>query len=284
MSEQPRVPAGSPEGGRWTAGHGGAGTPSGARPRGRSSAEYPPRNAGGRDTRERFSDGRGNYTPERAALHDEIVAKYLLGTTPVRYPTATIVGGGPAAGKSSLAGALPPENTVRVDVDEVRKELPEYREQVGKNRAVAALTHEEASDVARKISRVAAENSRNVLLDGTGDGTIEKLVERVATLRAHDYRVDAKYVVVEPDVAVARMEERGRRTGRYVPEDVVRDTHAGISRVLPRAIWAGAFDAVEVYDNSAPDSKPRLILRGERGARPEVIDGDRWEAFLRRGE
>lgn len=272
-------------GNQWSDAQQGRGVPTGTRV-GKSSAEYPPKNPNGASTSQRFSDGKGNYTPERLALHEAIVAKYLRDTLPVRYPTATILGGGPASGKSGIADTVISENTVRIDTDEIRKELPEYQEQVGVNKAIAAFTHEEASEISRKVTKAAYENKRNLVLDGTGNGSVESLIDRAAMLRAHHYRVSAKYVVLDQDVAIARMEAaarntKSRRFGRFVPEEVVRAKYAGVARVLPRAIRAEVFDDVEVYDNGG--AGPKLILRGRRGEEPEIVDRELWDAFVKGG-
>jgi predicted ABC-type ATPase len=237
---------------------------------------YPPLDPEGADTRSRFSDGKGNYTKERQALHRAIVAKYLANTTPVDSPLSTILGGGPASGKSSAV--TDHENTVHVDTDKIRAELPEYQEQVGINKAISAYTHEEASEIAKMLTKAAAEGNRNVLLDGTGDGTISKLAERVTFLRSKGYRVVGKYTVLDPDIAMVRMLERGKLTGRYVPEDFLRDTHRAVARVVPEAVRRGLFDDLEVYDNS---TTRRLIARA-RGGVLDIYDPVLWAAFLRR--
>lgn len=72
--------------GRWTEG--------GSSMIDKPSSFYKPMRPHGFDTKEKFSDGNGNYTPERTALHEEIMAKFLSGVTPVDAPTATILGGG----------------------------------------------------------------------------------------------------------------------------------------------------------------------------------------------
>ena len=60
-----------------------------------------------------------------------------------------ILGGGPASGKSSLHGVVAAD-TVTVNVDDVRAQLPEYKAMIaaGKTNA-SAFTHEEANDVGK---------------------------------------------------------------------------------------------------------------------------------------
>jgi len=305
---QPRVPEGNQNGGRWTksgVSSGGA-VPTGTRAGaiGRSSTDYPPKNALGKNTQMRFSDGKGNYTPEREALHEEIVARYIVGTTPVRNKVVTLVAGGPSSGKSSAKEGLTFENTVMVDADQIRKFLPEYQEQVGLNKKIAEFTHEEASDIAQKIVAAAGKNNRNLMIDGVGNGTFEKMVDRVAKLRADDYQIEARYTVLEPERARARMIKRaetpGEDFGRYVPEDYLMDAHKGIANGLPKLIATGGFDKIEVFDNnkepplglSASETKawvkanpPKLIFKGGRyPSTHDVVDPEAWENFKRSGQ
>lgn len=50
-------------------------------------------------------DGQGGYkiSAERHAMHEAFIADQLRGATPVDSPTTTILGGGPASGKSTAA-------------------------------------------------------------------------------------------------------------------------------------------------------------------------------------
>ena len=80
----------------------------------------------------------GVLTPEREKLHNDIVEKILTGKTKATTErTFTVLGGGPASGKTTLirSGAItmPPENeSVLVDADGIKKQLPEYIEGVAK--------------------------------------------------------------------------------------------------------------------------------------------------------
>jgi predicted ABC-type ATPase len=75
-------------------------------------------------------------------------------------------------------------------------------------------------------------------------------------------------------VAIARANDRGRRTGRYVPETVIRQTHAGVSGVFPQV--AGKFDEVNLFDTTG---RPKLIAKGGKG-KLDIIDQAGYDAFL----
>ncbi len=136
---------------------------------GKPSSAFSVARPDGLDTRERFMKD-GEYTAERQQLHREIIQHFLGETTPVDNPVATILGGGPASGKTTLVKAegIGQTNTVHVDVDEIRKFLPEQREGIAVgDKSISAFTHEESSDISKALLLAAAGQKRNILLDGT---------------------------------------------------------------------------------------------------------------------
>jgi predicted ABC-type ATPase len=265
--DQPRIPAGQPGGGRW-ASSGGVGGFRGE-----------PANPDGKDTLEQYRNADGSWTPERQALHDRIKSTFFEGKTPVDNPQAWIMGGGPAAGKSSLLRKgleKIPENHVLANSDEVKVLLPEYKT---KGRQGAAFVHEESSYLAKQIAQEAADRGYNVLLDGTGDSRIEKLAKKVQMMGGKG-KVHGIYVTVDPDEAVRRSMKRAERTGRWVPESVIRGSHAGVSRVFPTAEHLDLFKSLRLYDNNG--SSPRLIAE-EVGGKLNVLDQAAYDDFLSKG-
>ena len=70
-----------------------------------------------RKTRWRSTPGRtATLTPERAALHQQIIDGILAGHKPQDQPVATFFGGGPAAGKSTALKASH-EDSAHIDPD-----------------------------------------------------------------------------------------------------------------------------------------------------------------------
>lgn len=246
----------------------------------RPASSYVVTNHGGSDTQARFSVN-GEYTPERKKLHAAIVASYIEGKTPDKKPTAIILGGGSAAGKTNIVKSenLITPNTVHVDADEIRKHIPEYRERIGKNADAAAFVHEEASDIAKMLTREAADRKLSVVLDGTGDSSIDKLNSKVSALRASGHEIIAHYVTVPTDVAVERANARGAKTGRYVPESFIRSVHRSVSLTFNEAIKAGLFDEATVYDTSSG----KKVLARVKGKTLSIVDSDGWAAFIAKG-
>ena len=228
-----------------------------------------------------IKDENGNYvfTPERQALHDKIVAESVDGVPSSENPTYTVMGGGPAAGKSTIvkSGAVSvPENSVEVNADLCKEKLPEW-ETAGDSRA--QFTHEESSYLAKRTQAAAFERQQNVLLDGTGDTSPESMSKKIDTARAAGYQVEGHYVTLDTDMAVANALARGKETGRYVPEEVVRATHAGVSQTFPAV--AHRFDKVSLYDTTVM-GKPRLIAKGGGGV-VDILDQTAYDAFIAKG-
>ena len=242
---------------------------------------YLPYNTQGNDTYTKFRLPDGSWTPERQALHDEIKKKIFAGKTPVSTPVSYVLGGGTASGKSTLlkSGRVTlPENIVTVDADVIKGMLPEYSESLAKNDvSAAAFVHEESSYLAKSIAAEAAANSYNVVLDGTGDNSIASISKKVESLRELGQSVMGIYVTSDVDVAIERSIARAIRTGRYVPESVIRFNHASVSNVFPKIIEKGLFDNLQLYDTSSGEVV--LVGSGSR-SKFKVIDPAAYARFL----
>jgi len=278
--------------GRFTTGGGGAGAGSGSRvapstkPR-EGMGDIPLSEGtvaemqGGSAAPHIVKDANGNYmfTPERQALHDKIVAESVDGVPSSDDPTYTVMGGGPAAGKSSLLknGELDiAPNSVEVNADLCKEKLPEWGT-AGSSRA--QFTHEESSYLAKRTQAAAIERQQNVLLDGTGDTSPASMNKKIDTARSAGYKVEAHYVTLPTDLAIKNARERGERTGRFVPDEVVRATHVGVSQTFPAIVHK--FDSVKLYDTSERGNT-RLILSGVAG-NIDIIDTKAYNEFLAKG-
>lgn len=224
----------------------------------------------------------GKFTPERAALHDKIIGDMTAGVPAADGRTSYMMGGGPAAGKSTILDNpdlnIPHgREAVEVNADLVKEALPEYQEMVANgDRRAAPWVHEESSYVAKRAIDAAVANRQPVVLDGTGDSSYEKLESKVERLRENGGRVVGHYATCDPDDAVARMQARAERTGRAVPETLVRGTHESVARVLPEAMEKGLFDEVTLW--STKTRTPAKIAEA-RGGVVTVHDQDAWDEF-----
>jgi predicted ABC-type ATPase len=231
----------------------------------------------------RTPDGVPIFTPERKALHDKIVADILAPYARSENPTYTMLGGGPASGKTTALGRMAGQGNktvAKIDPDEIKGLLPEYRSMVrAKNSEAAAFVHEESSYLAKRVQQAAFERRVNVLLDGTGDGSPEGLLAKIQAAKASGYQVRAYYATISVDEALVRAAARAARTGREVPALKIRNTHANVSRVFPTA--AANADEIFLYDTTT--RTPRLIAAG-RGGTIEVLDEVGYGEFLAKGQ
>jgi predicted ABC-type ATPase len=223
-------------------------------------------------------DGSYEFTPERQALHDKIVSDAVSGVPTSADPTYYVMGGGPAAGKSTMLKdskvSIPSKDkAVQVNPDDVKEKLPEWdRMQGDTNRA--AYTHEESSYIAKRIQAAAFETKRDVVADGTGDSSVSSMSNKIKKARDANYRVVGNYATVPTQVAIDRANARGARTGRYVPESVIRGTHAGVSDVLPKIV--SQFDEVNLFDTTGD----LVLLASGKNGKFTVNNQDGYNAFL----
>jgi predicted ABC-type ATPase len=223
-------------------------------------------------------DGSYAFTPERQALHDKIVSDAVAGVPVSTDPTYHVMGGGPAAGKSTMLKSsqvdVPgKDKAVQVNADDVKEKLPEWDRMEGDaNRA--NYLHEESSYIAKRIQAAGFETNKDVVVDGTGDSSQSSMANKISKARAAGYKVKGSYATVPTDVAISRANARGKKTGRYVPEPVIRNTHAGVSDVFPKI--TGLFDEVSLWDTSG---ELKLLGSGKDG-NFDVYDTDGYSAFL----
>ena len=237
----------------------------------------------------KYLDKDGKLTPEREAIHEAAVYKFLEGVQKAEgQPTYYMMGGGPAAGKSTVIKSgqvdVPDsKKAVVVDVDECKKLLPEYNAMVkAGNPEAAGYCHEESSALAKRIISVAEKNGYNVVLDGTGDGSEKGVMKKIDEARSNGMKVVGVYVTCDTDAAVARAVARGEKTGRVVNEEVVRSTHAKVSQILPNV--ADKFDSVQLFDTNSGGA-PKLIASGGSGKKLTVEGGNQaeYDSFIAKG-
>jgi predicted ABC-type ATPase len=247
----------------------------------RTASEYHIPNPEGHDTQSRFRGADGHYTKQRQELHRAIISTLAEGAKPSREPTVLMTGGGSASGKGSLLssgvfGRL--EQAMHIDSDHIKAHLPEYHEALkANNAAAAAFVHEESSDVSAGAIAHGAHQGFNMVYDSVGDGGIEKLAKKIGQLRAGGHKIVAHYVTVDTEEAVRRSHARGQKSGRFVPEEHIRNLHASVSRVVPEAIKRGLYDHLTVWDNNGRE--PQKIATAH-GKKLTIHDPAAWQRFL----
>jgi predicted ABC-type ATPase len=243
----------------------------------------------GHDTRTEYlagtdRNGAAIYKAERRDLHDRIRNKFLHGAKPVDDPPRVMfMAGGPASGKSSVMPLLDvPTGAVSMDADAIKGELPEYQEGVRTGRKdAAALAHEESSDLVKDVQHHASERGLNAVVDGVGDGGPGKLAGKMTQWKARGYDVSLNVMTIPTDEAVRRAHKRAERSGRMVPEDVIRESHAGVSQNW-EAVRNLDFADVQLWSNDVgPGADPILVARVPKGTtEPVILDQRQYDAFV----
>lgn len=233
-------------------------------------------------------DGVTRFTPEREKLHNDFIRNALEGVERSADPTLFMLGGGTASGKSTMLASdavdVPEGNkAVLVDADKAKFALPEYRSMIASNDINAApFAHEESSYLAKRVQRAAYLRGFDVVLDGTGDGTVQALTAKIEEARSNGYKVNGFYVTVPIDVAIERSNARamadGPDKGRFVYPDFIEGIHRRVSEVFPTA--AQRMDRIVLYDNT---TTLKLIFEASDGT-VVFVDESSYDQFLRKGQ
>ena len=235
----------------------------------------------------------GELSPDRKRVHDSIIDDLLEGKTPTgEQPKMTMLGGGPASGKSSVMNPDTKGNphAITVDPDDMKKRLPGFAEMAEVDTNAAAFYHEESSALAKRFSEAAYSRHIDAIYDGTGDGSVRSVMKKVNSARENGYSVEAKYVTIDTDEAIRRNRKRyddavaRGETPRLPPEDMVRRTHAKVTDISVEL--APEFDRIEVWDNNGGIGEQVMIAVGGKGRWLKPIAGQeaKFEAYLRKGE
>lgn len=258
------------------------------------------------DSSERNKVG-GAYTAERTALHNSIIGQSQAGIP--AHPGEQVVvftGGGAASGKSTmLKNQLEPNGLtpgkgdyVNVNADNVKTGmkdngaghevdgLPDYQANVAAGKPYAAWdSHEESSDVSKRLMAESTISGRHVVYDSVGDNGATKVGAKVAQARANGaVRVDAHYATVNPETAVLRAKARSQDPssdsyGRKVEEAEIRRQHADVSTTWHDLATNGTFDTLSLWDNNGPIGSTTLIATASKGV-IDVKDQSAFDAFL----
>lgn len=196
-------------------------------------------------------------TAERDALRHEVAAQVYGEGASHKDSRLDIVIGGPGSGKTSMVaqplstafGSLLP------DADAAKALIPEYDGGNG-----AALVHRESSAIVETMVLPRAFSAGDNLVVQTVGRDYRKLEDVIRQARRVGYRVHVHYVNVPPEVAVNRVIDRYRQTGRAVPirytvSDVDSKPRASYERLLHEGDRLG-ITSISAYDNSGP----KLVL------------------------
>jgi predicted ABC-type ATPase len=235
------------------------------------------------DTKTAHTNAKGEYSPERAKLHQAIIEHFMAGTQPHSKPEAIFTAGGAASGKSGLAGRadtvrnpganLPvPRGHVYVNPDDIKQMLPEYDELSadGHSEIAAAATHEESSDIAKLLTAIAVKRQ------------VGKFGDKVRAAKAAGYKVTARYAHIPVEEAIAREAARAQRTGRKVDEDVLRKQHQVVSQSFSQDVKDIPGINTEIY-STLGRGKPTLIASKPERGQMRVLKPSQYKQMIQKG-
>ena len=203
----------------------------------------------------------GDYYPERKKLHAKIMDYFKEDLICIQNdePIAILMGGSPASGKSTFLRKYAPyllkEEILKVDADEIRAKLPEYK---GWN---ATSTHQETKDIVETLlsdRTIGIPCKYDIIYDGTMNST-KSYLPLIALLKKLGYKIFIVYIdKVEEEVVKKRALERYKKSGRFVPMAVIDDFFtrgkSALNELKDKA------DGYMVVDGSGGDYK--IVERG----------------------
>lgn len=177
-----------------------------------------------RSTAQMFSDGKGNWTPSRDAIHNRILDKAWAAAASVPAERKVVYAGGlPGAGKTTYLSSdaakkhginlaeylvINPDDMKALIVAEPGA-LPDYP---GLRPAeTAALVHQESSYLADELQARAMAVGKNILIDRTM-GAAKPVLATMQDLKSAGYTLTSVYVDSTPTESLARSEFRYRGT------------------------------------------------------------------------
>jgi len=173
-----------------------------------------------------FNEDTQEYVPSRRKLHADIINKFKKEVVCITkgQPIAIFMGGSPASGKSSFLRKYSPyllkEEILKIDADEVRAMLPEYD---GYN---ASQTHLETKDIVNTLlsnKNIGIPCDFDLIYDGTMNN-VKSYIPLMDILRKRGYKIFIVYMNKVPkDVIIKRALERYKKSGRFVPLEVIED-------------------------------------------------------------
>lgn len=168
----------------------------------------------------------GQYNLARKKLHKKIINEFKENAVCITkgQPIAILMGGSPASGKSSFLKKYRPfllqEEILKVDADEIRAKLPEYK---GYN---ATQTHLETKDIVTTLisdRNIGVPCDFDLIYDGTMNN-VRSYKPLIELLKSRNYKIFIVYMDKVPkEVVVERMKNRYRDSGRFVPLEVIDD-------------------------------------------------------------
>jgi hypothetical protein len=233
------------------------------------------------DTRTLHTDASNNYDQASTGMHEAMIDHYMAGTTPQANPQAVYTAGGPASGKSGLAGQDTgnpernleiPAGSVYVNPDDIKERMGTYNalQSMGRSDIAASATHEESSDIAKALTATAIDGQRNMVVDGVGDSGVGKFGDKIRDSINNGYSTEVRYAYLPLGTAMQREAARADTTGRKVDSGYLVAAHAGVSRSYNDDVQHITDASIKIY--STDGVRSGLIAEKPAGSSIRVYD------------
>jgi len=210
-----------------------------------------------------------NYTRERQEWQDSAVDSVVARTKPQANPWVVYTCGPMGAGKGyvlswmSKNGYFPLEDIVHIDPDHFKRLMPEWDGYCAKAaepgaRPAGDMCHRESGFIQEIGQEVAMRARQNVWVDGSlRDGPWFAKVFKDVRRRFPQYKIAIFEISAQETVVRSRIASRAAKTGRNVPEELIKASLASVSQSLDVLTPLCDFVARIGNDSDAPDP-PKL--------------------------
>ncbi len=172
--------------------------------------------------------------------------------------------GGPASGKTYALRDMDTKNFVSVDPDGIKEKLPEYKAATKPEstyRKVAAMAHEESSDIAKRLMHQSIAEGKHTIVDGTG-ANAASIESKMNAFREAGYKIHLMMPHQEYAAANERVQDRSEREGRLVPSHFVKKAYDVIPGNFEKI--ASKADSFSLHD-ATRDGAPRVWSKSSDG-------------------
>lgn len=237
------------------------------------------------------------YSPERSIHHDDIIDKQLEEAQKHDLKLAILLGGGSGAGKTRFIEGFMDKFTeatgtslIIIDADSIKKKIrdhvhwdewnrnPSYKKKIDcENRD--DFVHDESSDISSKMIEQAIEEERSFVYDGTLKD-YDKYSELIRGLIGNDYKVSVFIIDVSLDVALERVLIRSSKTGRTVPEKVVKMSNYMVAKTFMELKANKLIPSYSIFNNSISDVEPQIIAELPEGGEEKIYNETLYNEFI----
>ncbi|MEE9356496.1 MAG: zeta toxin family protein [Methylococcaceae bacterium] len=224
------------------------------------------------DSFEKYANDNGDFTKERQDLHNEIISNSVKRIRPNENFVICFIGGPPAVGKSKFIDEkIGVKNKLIINTDEIKKLLPGYDSLGG------SYLHRESFVIAEHILHKGLTLGLDVVIETTGKGPYDLLINRINSIKLYGAIIDAHYLIAPLEILLQRANARQVLINRHTPAGIIKNSLASIHNCLPRLIKSGVFNSITVWDTEKDNCFVELLTKKNDHA--VIHDKKTWKAL-----